>query len=226
MENQDEQKSFWRRNAPITVVGVLLFGLLCNTIYDLLVKPGLSAFGRLALDLLTLGSNTIKDAAYSSAGLDPTPVTGLMILMGALTAASFPAASLISRQLAERDKDKLNQKLENAQTDEEKKSAEAEIHQQIKKKIKKLKAIFWFIFLPWFAGLWIAFNIHNQSIVIWRIFHANMAIISPYISNIEQLKINASFTKIKCKTDYQKILSSMESIASTHSEKLVDIETW
>lgn len=226
MEKQEKQKSFWLRNAPITAAGVFLFGLLCNTIYDLLVKPGLSAFGRLTLDLMTLGSNTIKDAAYSAAGLDPTPVTGLMILMGVITAAGFPAISLISRQLAERDKDKLNEQLEKAKTEEEKNIAQEKIHQQITKKVKKFKLIFWLIFLPWFIGAWGAFNIHNQSIVIWRTFHANLAIISPHIGEIDRLKITADFTKIESKADYQKVLSAMEYIAKANGEKLVAIETW
>jgi hypothetical protein len=71
---------WWSKPAPITIIGVVLLGVLGSILYDLLVKPGLTTGGRVVLKILTLGSATLRDAAYESAALDPTPVTGLLLL--------------------------------------------------------------------------------------------------------------------------------------------------
>ncbi len=106
-ENSTNSKSwFLTKQAPITVIGVLVLGIVGSTLYDLLVKPGLSTFGRFCLDVITLGSQTVKDYAYASAALDPTPVTNLYLLQIIIIAAGFPAARMIERKISTNRKEK------------------------------------------------------------------------------------------------------------------------
>ena len=56
-------------------------GLISTGLWDLLFKPGLTHVGRVFLTVITLGSETMRDGAYASAALDPTPLPSLMLLL-------------------------------------------------------------------------------------------------------------------------------------------------
>ena len=189
IENRPKADSqpFWMRRAPITVVGVILLGIVGSTVYDLLVKPGITSFGRFILDIITLGSTTLRNAAYSSAALDPTPVTSLVLLQAGLFVVAFPAVRLIARARNDREKEMIRKKLENAVEGEK----DAQEPERLKRKIRKLKIFFWAIFIPWWIVLFVAFAVHNQSVVVWRAFNVNLTILAPQITPDQKAQLCA-----------------------------------
>lgn len=222
--NNDKPTPFWMRQAPITVLGVLILGIVGSTVYDLLVKPGLTSFGRLILDVITFGSTTLKNAAYSSAALDPTPISALVLLQAGLVIVAFPAIRLIARARNSKELEKLRERIE--KTDEEEKSALVAELERLKKKLRKLRIVFWSIFIPWWTGLFVAFAVHNQSVVIWRAFNANLAILTPYITADKKAQLQAQFSAMEAANEYQSLMAQMKESAHAHNVKLRNIETW
>ena len=219
-----DEQPFWMRQAPITIVGVLLLGIVGSTVYDLLVKPGITSFGRFILDVISLGSSTLRDASYSSAALDPTPVSALVMLQAGLVVAAFPAIRDIIQARNSRELATVREKIKQAGEDK-KDSLEKEVG-RIKKKVLKLKIFFWVIFIPWWAGLFVAFAVHNQSVVIWRVFNSNLAILAPHISSDKKAQLLAQFAAMESSSDYQSLMSQMRDLAKADSVKLRAIETW
>src|SRR5205814_206691 len=81
-----------------TILGVIVLIVGVSLLYDFLVKPGITNVGRFLLDVITLGSKSIRDSAYSSAALNPTPLSALIILFGVFYASLMLAGSLSGRK--------------------------------------------------------------------------------------------------------------------------------
>lgn len=223
-ENNTSQP-FWLRQAPITILGVLLLGIIGSSLYDLLVKPGLTNFGRFVLDAVTLGSVTVKDAAYSSAAMNPTPVSALVLLQAGLFLTTLPALSILGRTIARRETNTIEFKLEKAYEEERKEKILEEMN-KLTKKLRKLRLAFWLLFVPWFFALAIGFSVHNQSVLVWRAFNVNLAILGSQITTDERLMLQSQFAKMNTGDDYKKIREHMSKLADSRGVKLKTIETW
>jgi hypothetical protein len=209
------------KQAPITIIGVLVLGILGSTLYDLLVKPGLSTFGRIGLDFITLGSETVKNYAYASAALDPTPVTSLYLLQIVLIIACFPAARMIGRIISKNKNKKVDET-----SDEQQLTLLRQESGRLKAKLRVLEWFFWITFLPWLFLTFVAFSVHNQSILIWRVFNANITIVAPVTSDADIKQLKASYCAMKSRNDYLAIKSKIKSIASKNNIEITQIDTW
>src|SRR2546423_480145 len=69
-----------RKSVVWAILGAIILGAIGSGLWDMLAKPGLGTVGRLLLNIVTLGSKTIRDAAYSSAALNPTALPSLIFL--------------------------------------------------------------------------------------------------------------------------------------------------
>ncbi|PYS27914.1 MAG: hypothetical protein DMF75_19615 [Acidobacteria bacterium] len=78
-----------KRRIAWVVLGTVILGAVGSGLWDLLMKPGVSRFGRLFLGIITFGSKTLRDSAYSSAALDPTSLPALVILWLVAGSAMF-----------------------------------------------------------------------------------------------------------------------------------------
>src|SRR5665213_2687662 len=70
-ESNAKGQRWWRRPAPVTVVGGGIYILLLTLAGDWLFKPSLNWAGEGLLSLLSLGSERIRDATYAAAALNP-----------------------------------------------------------------------------------------------------------------------------------------------------------
>jgi 4-amino-4-deoxy-L-arabinose transferase-like glycosyltransferase len=217
--------SIWAKPAPITLLGVVILGIVGSTLYDLIVKPGLTGVGRLVLNVLTLGSQRLLDSVYAAASLDPTPVTGLLLLQGALLAASLPAVSMFSRRMVERDKERIEERTKDLKADDQQALLKGE-RDRLKKRLNKLRSLFWLIFLPWLVMAVVAFALHNQSILVWRVFQANLQAIGPVATPQEIAKFRSEFALMNSKADYLAIMEQMTKVARERHAKLIETETW
>lgn len=84
-----------RRMAPATLIGIVTLVLLCSVLYDFALKLGLSSVSRFFLDIITLGSDRLRDAAYAYAALDPTPVTPLILVMVLSSLVMLPLLNML-----------------------------------------------------------------------------------------------------------------------------------
>jgi hypothetical protein len=73
---------WFKKRAPETIIGVITLGVVTNIVYDILIKPKMTAAWVSLGSFLSFGSKTIENSVYSSAALDPRPLTSLMILLG------------------------------------------------------------------------------------------------------------------------------------------------
>lgn len=220
-----DTQPFWLRQTSITIVGVLLLTLVGSTLYDLLVRPGLTSFGRLILDVVTFGSTTLRDAAYSSAALDPTPVTAILLLQVVLVFAVLPGLIVVSRAMEARRDKAIEKKFDEAPDGEVKTLLESELERS-RGIERRMTILFWVIFIPWFAAILVGGTVHNQSVLIWRVFHADIAILTPYIAPNEKAQMIAQFAAMETGNDYQVIRDRMDALAKDLGVKIKNIETW
>ncbi len=78
----ENKKKFFKKNAPTSIIGVLLFAVIGSALYDFFVKPGINIFAESIFNLITFGSQTIKDYSFKTAALDPSSIPSLLLLVG------------------------------------------------------------------------------------------------------------------------------------------------
>lgn len=203
-------ETWWRRKAPISIAGVLLLALIGGAISDVLVNPSLSWVGRAILELATFGSSVIKDEIYASAALNPTPLSSIILLVlvsGSVTGAVF---GIIRRRKLVTE-EVPSQEIE---------SSGPRFLMHIGRIVGAL--IFWA--MPLF--LTILVMLHNQSVAIWRVFHANHRIVAPYVTEHEANLLTSRFARVTSKADFQSIADDMERIATKNGLSLRPEMTW
>ena len=222
---EDTSRSWWKQRAPATFLGVIAISLVISLLYDFLVKPGLSEFGRVILDVLTLGSKSVKDAAYQSAALDPTPVSALILVFVLSSFVIVPVLVFFIRRIPRvpiiSNLRILRQQIEDGDVEDL-----DEFRIEISRVLKRLEIIVVGLAIPYSIIVYIGVAVHNQSVVIWRTFHANHAIISPYIDENERLRLKSKFSSVRSKDDYLIVDSGIREIAEKHDLYLHDLELW
>ncbi|MFA6052465.1 MAG: hypothetical protein WC762_07720 [Methylobacter sp.] len=198
---------FWGRRAPATVIGVLLFGILGSALYDFFIKPGINIFAETLFNLLTLGSQQVKDLSFNTAALDPTSIPSLTLLIEAATIAMLlPMNKTIQRKIRRNRQTRLNND-----------------------KINPRKVFFlkWIVLFPLLLGLtFVTLNIFNQAILTWRVFNANIAIIAPIASEETIKELKAKFASMRTELDYRAINIELKKIADSKKIQLRDEKPW
>jgi hypothetical protein len=69
-------------------------------------------------------------------------------------------------------------------------------------------------------------RIVNQSILIWRVFNANIEVISPYLNDLEIRNIRSQFSLISSKKEYLEIDKKLNEIAKKNNAILRKEELW
>lgn len=214
---------------PKTVIGTLLLtlalGVISSALWDFLFKPGFTEFGRVALSTLTLGSATIKNFSYASAALDPTPLPALLfVLLGnwlVFGAVGFLYGKKRGQENGERSMEEARQE----STGDPQKLA-----QILKGRLvildRKWKRIA--ITLSIFACVisFVASSVLNQSIAVWRVFHADLKICAPYLASEQEEQFIARFSSMKTREDYIAISNDLLQVATKSGVSLVNFEPW
>jgi hypothetical protein len=68
--------------------------------------------------------------------------------------------------------------------------------------------------------------IHNQSVLVWRTFHADLTLLRPHITNEKDRELCAHFSAMTKRNDYLIIKKDMEDIANRNNVRLHDIKLW
>ena len=80
--------------------------------------------------------------------------------------------------------------------------------------------------LPWIIAVLVALSVHNQSVLVWRVFNANMAILEPHVPREEALALRAKYAQMETEGDYKAIQDEMSLLANVRGAKLKSLQTW
>ena len=214
---------------PKTILGTialtLLFGILSSALWDLLFKPGITEFGRILLSIATFGSTTIKDFAYASAALDPTPIPALLVVVLASWAPIFIIALLIGTMHGRRSADKAFEDAKKVTAGDFEKLKEV-----MEARITRFQRL-----LKWIVGVSLIIvstisittsTVLNQSVVVWQTFHADLAICAPHLTPLEEKQFRARFASLTTRVEYLAISNDLQQVAARNGVKLVNIQLW
>lgn len=213
MKTKSDKKKWYQRN-PNSIIGLALLAFVISGLYDLIVRPGIGACGRFFLSVMSFGSNFAKDQAYASAALDPTPIPSLLLLfliLGLL--GSIQLTLSIGRLL----KTKITKEIEAQENDDEKLRLVDKklvtlnkLHSKLNK-VEIVSVVLFLIFVVW------SLSIQNQSILIWRVFHADIRTATPYITEGQKIVLISQFSQVKSEDDYQPISDFFDTISTTNT---------
>jgi hypothetical protein len=224
------------RGALLTALGAVMLGALGSGLWDILAKPGLSRLGRFFLGLITLGSERVRDAAYTSAALDPSPLPPLLLLIVVSIIPLIAAFMMgfmefgMSPIIRWLDKPSTNPALgdDKNHTEKGEESRTWREAQKIRRfKIRRRLSIFFIIYCCiFFLIIFVGVSIVNQAIVIKRVFDANIRICAPYLSDKEEKRLRARFAAMNSRIDYIAINNDLKQVASQNGISLINVQPW
>ena len=196
------------RGAVGGVLVALLLGAIGSGIWDLLFRPGLSRVAGVVTGTWSRADN----AVFSSAALDPRSLPDLITL--ALVAAIpswfaiwFLMETFLMPVLLRRMKPVLL-----GHDDVAKK--------KVRSRLKLFTLLGAVVMSIMFAFGQVGYSIANESIWVWRVFHRNLDICRPYLTQQDQDNYLAEFRQMKRRSDFELICNQLETIASSHSMHL------
>jgi hypothetical protein len=205
----EPQLSKRSRRLIFIIIGTIVLGAIGSGVWDVLAKPGLSAASRFALNLVTLGSGTVKDAAYSSAALDPYPLPSLIVILILTWLPLWPFATALGFRMGRFVANRQQQ--------------DKRIHRRLESLIT---AAYVLVTIAVLAYAFVFTQIINQAILIRRVFYADLAICSPYISETDEKRLRAHFASVKTRADYDLIAIELKQIATTNKISLREESLW
>ena len=207
---------WWRRNTLTTVLG---FAVLGGLLGDFLAAPGLSGLARGILSAVTFGSTNLRDAAYSSAALDPYRGPAILAMLMVLRVAIFGYGTVIG-EMASQFRGNV----------EEPDFVELELDEtEIARVDRSIRRSSWIIGI--LAGLLVAALVISAlfttaAVDIRRAFFANLAICAPYLSPDEEEMLRARFASMTSKAEYRVIEGQLRAVATENGAKLVELDLW
>ena len=209
----------------MTVAGVIIIGIVCSAIYDALVKPGFNMVSKVFFDVITFGSQSVRDYAFSNAALDPTALPSMIVFTIVLGLIGGVVVSLNLR--LQRSRRKLLRPISSSETEGDNVSAD-QIHHHagLKQTSRPSMWVVWLIDGLMIGSMFVVLTVLNQSLLVWRVHNANTHIIAPYLSQGEMLKIDSLFSQVKTEKDYKNIYNMMSAVAVKNKVELRAEETW
>jgi hypothetical protein len=201
-------ENYLSKKTIFTLVGAVTIGIIASGLYDLVVKPGINFVTDWSYNLISFFSETIENSPFSSAALDPTIVPSLFQmtfftagLPGFLLGFSIFAFYLVhkkSKTPTENDNNKQ--------------------YKKIKLYITFIPVIAYVLAITLILNT--LFSVVNKSVFIHRVFRANLAICTPFISEKQRNTVIADFAKMETKNDYLKIQEILQNIANQNGVEL------
>lgn len=236
IEPPKPQNGWYWRHPVVVLFGTIVVGALGSGLWDIGVKPSLTWVLRSLLDIVTLGSSTIKDSAYAAAALDQTAAPSAYVYQMLISFLWSPLAlflawefgftpervrRLILRNSAARSPDDNSTDRRIACLELQTEQSEAR-----RKSLRHLRRILLVV-----LGLLIGYVtaralVHNQSLLIWRSFQADMKMCAPYLTDSEEEKLQSDYSAMKSKADFLRVLKPLQNLAQQHELRLHSENLW
>nr|WP_262967512.1 hypothetical protein [Pseudomonas brassicacearum] len=204
--------------APITVIGVLVLGIVCSAIYDAIVKPGFSMVSRYLFDIFTFGSQRMKDSTFSNAALDPTPVAGLALVLAMLIGAGM--YMFYSQLATERIVYKLFRSFEASANENPDTTRDDGFGVRTKLFLRGMLYVARLLVLIFIIASYVLYSSLNQSIIVWRVFQANLNVIAPYVTQDQLSMLKSDFARVRTEKQYIEVNKRIEAIAKARNVEL------
>ena len=186
---------FFRNTLGFILTSIFL-GVVGSGLWDILFRPGFGWLSQTLFEAFTFGSESLQDLSYESAALDPRPLPSLLLLLFSPAVFSGVFLGLVMRRM--------------------RRTREILTGEKNQPNLRRVQILGYFL-LGFFTTL--AFigvfsvSVVNKSVAVWRIFHTNLEIVSPYITDAEKETLNSEFRSIKSKSDYEALSQQLVSIA-------------
>jgi len=223
----DKFLGMFKTKAPITILGVIVIGVIGSAIYDALVKPSFGVVSNFLFGVFTLGSQQMKDAAYSSAALDPSGLPSLMVLMFLIVGMAFYVVSTsVASELRRR---RFDQNFEGPKMPKESLRSPREDLSDKNIKTRKIRILLYLSRISaacFLVSAYIMISTLNQSILVWRVHTANLNIIAPYVQVDKILKLKSAFSAVRTEKEFVELYGVMKQIASQNNVQLRQDVVW
>jgi len=220
----------WRtsRKVLIGIIGAILLGALGSGFWDIAGRPGVQWAGRAILDVVSLGSEALKNATYREAakGYHEGAVLELTaVLVGVITGAivGLVAETLALRVRTARVLGRSPHKGGSAL------ATEPEGHPSTEKRIYlkfRLLYIVDLLLLLVLSTLFIGLLRIVQANEAYTYFSQSLVICRPYMDERHAQLLASRFAGIERRADYIHVVDELRSIAAANHVKLPDFQPW
>lgn len=221
----------------VALLSTIVVGSLGSGFWDIAVKPGIGWVGSALLNIITLGSESIRDNAYAAATMEPTSIPSLKLYLFLLGVLSAPILSLllpsinprkVARHVVRHEGDSKTDVGTDPPEDSDLSRAETFFAGLLinRKRILRLRLISVAIVGILLGTMFYEFAVMNQSVLIWRAFNSDMRSCAPFLSEEEEEVIWCQFAQVKTKSDYGEILDRLQSIAAQNELSLYSERLW
>jgi hypothetical protein len=225
MASEFELPSGSRRKILTALAYALGLAILGHALWEIAVRPGITAAESRIRSIVTLGSVAVRDAPYSSAALDPTPLPsllwlGLVAMVPPLALGMFLSSEMdplyrrrMIRQVATKAAalQATNKALETS----------AAIRAVLAKRLWWLRAALVVLVLTVSVITSIASSVVNEAVAVWRTFHANLEMLGPHLTDADRLEFRAAFAGMKTRADYVALHGRLLKMAATSGVTLL-----
>lgn len=212
-----------------SIGATLLLGVVASGAWDIL-KPGLSRFWDLALVILTLGSQKVYDRIFAMAALDPRPIPSLVTLyLFIVLLASFLAYGA-GRTAARLHAAKRGFGRSSLRRERRTERVEKSKRRMFGIRVEAIRGILSretmligasTLVSVFFLAL---FLYVNRAVGVWRVFHANLSICAPYISEEERVELKARFAGMTSAREFDEIETHLRRVAEKAGVSLRELD--
>ena len=222
----------------VALLATIVVGSLGSGFWDIAVKPGIGWVGSALLNIITLGSESIRDNAYAAATMEPTSIPSLKLYLLLLCFLSTPILfSLllpsinprkVARHVVRREGDSETDVGTDPPEDSDLSWAETFFAGLLinRKRVLRFRLIAVAIVGILLGIMFYEFAVMNQSVLIWRAFNSDIRSCAPFLSEEEEEVIWSQFAQVKTKSDYGEILDRLQSIAAQNELSLYSERLW
>jgi len=217
----DTNRMRWVRRLFFGAVVALALHLVAVATWEEIAKPGLGRLGRAVAGAATLGSTQLKDAAYRSAALDPSPLPGLILLqiVGSVPLGAFTAFFIMFYRRATSGSAR-------SQFDRRASKAGVSVDEYLLRTLKRLSMTGVVLCVTLAILVTVIFTTIEQATLIRRVFNSDMARLGAKISEGEERELMAQFASIETRADYVALRVKLDQIANARNVRLSRIKTW
>jgi hypothetical protein len=194
------------------VIGTLVLGAIGSGIWEILFRPGLTHFGNFITSVSAIADRVV----YTTAALDPTPVSSLVVLLVLVQIPMFFVMWMVHKGFIQPAVERrmimqMDKIMEEAASHSD---SDEYIEKRVRSKIRAI-ALFGILFgLAFFLLFAFAYTIENRAVLVWRVFHQNFDICKPYLTDDAQERLLAEFRSMRSGTDFERVRAQLDSAAS------------
>lgn len=212
---ESEASSFARQSTRWTlgILGTLLLGAIGSGIWETLFRPGLQQVG----SFITRVSQQADAAVFTSAALDPTPVPGLLLLMLLTLIPLFAGAWMLSMGFF---MPWFSSKAGGWYRGIVRSGSREQVRRKLLWRLRILAILGFLLSLLMCGLLYSGFQVANEAVLVWRVFHRNLAISAPHVTESDRRALVAQFRAMESRSDFRALTAKMDGLLAMKSVKL------